>query len=124
MDSIENFDRGSSFTTNFYRRLVPFVHEQIIGSDLSSSMIHNTGFGSELIQMQGTATYHLQGPRILVQVVELTGFCGSRRKVGFLKFGLSDGDYRVNAIMHWTVARALKTSVNTLKLGCKVSFHQ
>ena len=87
-------------------------------------MIHNTGFRSEFIQMQGTATHHLQGSRILVQVVELTGFCRTHRKVGLFKFGLSDGDYSVNAIMHWTVARALKVSINTLKLGCKVSFHQ
>ncbi|KJA12608.1 hypothetical protein HYPSUDRAFT_60336, partial [Hypholoma sublateritium FD-334 SS-4] len=84
----------------------------ILGSDLSDSMIHGTGFGSDIIPNQETTENNIQGlPTILVQVVALTEVAQPHGNI-FLKFRLSDGENIADAIMQEQVANALKLSLS------------
>ena len=82
-------------------------------------MLHGTGLGFDINPNQETnEDYNIQGPPILVQVLEFTEFVQDHGGV-LLEFRLSDGENTANANMEEQVAKALK--VSSAELGSKVS---
>ena len=121
--AVNTFDSDSNLKIeDFYGCLIATIYEQILGSDLSSSMIHGTGFGFDIIPNQGTTAtedYKIQGLPILVQVVELTEFVQDHGGVLF-EFRLSDGENTASATMQEQVAKAFRLG-SSLEPGSKVS---
>ena len=99
-----------------YRKFIIAVIHQFLGSNLADSTLHGTGFGREISPTVG----HLQGPSLLVQVMEVTEIVRTRTP-RTIKFRLSDGEREVEA-----VARRVPSHMNfdTFELGYKVSFHE
>lgn len=98
-----------------FTKLLQFVGEQILWSNLVDSTIHGTGFEREDLSQEAE---YLQGLPIMVQVVAFTEVVRPDKPRAFM-FKLSDGENVVDAFAH---ASLLGNNVDfdNFKLGYKV----
>lgn len=101
-----------------YDQLVVATKEQILGSDLRDSTVHGTGFCPELENSHTSEAMYLQGPPLLVQVIEFTEVVRPHKSRSF-SLKLSDGNKIADAFSTG-LASGCNLNFNDMHLGFKV----